>query len=275
MRRWVLTGAIAILAPTPTAELAQGAVQPRTASRAYLQAFACRSSLDPSKRVVSVTAVMRPVTGTSGLRMRFQLLTDAGGHVAQVKGGDLGTWISPQPSTLGRDPNDVWIIRHPVKGLVVPADYHFKVSFRWLGQDHRTVATATRSSQTCRQLDLRPDLLVQSIKVDQIPGSATQDRYSAVVENEGLTAARSFTVRFSPADGGAAQTVTISRLAPQATQNESFIGPACSATVAPTVTADPLHQVNDLDLTNNSLTATCPAPTASSAGRLSRASNRG
>jgi hypothetical protein len=260
MRRWVLTGAIAILAPTLTAELARSASPPQTATRAYLQAFACRPSLQASKRVVSVTAVMRPVTGTAGLRMRFDLVSDAGGKVARVLGGDLGKWISPQPSTLGQDPKDVWIVHHPVKGLVVSADYRFKVSFRWLGPGHRTVATATRWSQTCWEPDLRPDLAVQSIRVDQVTGDPSENSYVAVIKNDGLSAARSFDVEFAPGDGSASQTATIARLAAHATQSETFVGPSCTAASAPTVTVDPNHQVSDLDPSNNSLTATCPAP---------------
>ncbi len=200
---------------------------------------------------------MRPISGTSRLRMRFQLISDAGGRMAPVGGGDLGTWISPQPSTLGQAPNDVWILRHPVDGLAVSADYRFKVSFRWLTAGRRTIATATRWSQTCWQPDMRPDLVVRSIGVSQIPGDATQNKYVAVIGNDGLTAARSFDVRFVPGGGGAAQTVSIPRLAPGDDTNETFIGPACTPASAPTITVDPAHQVNDLDPTNNSLAATC------------------
>lgn len=128
--------------------LALGAVPAR---RAHLEAFVCHRARRASRRVVSITAVMRPLPGTAAMRMRFELISDAGGHLAQVHGGDLGTWISPQPPTLGQDPGDVWIVRHPVYGLKAPADYRFRVSFRWLDFRHRVLATATRVSGVCWQ----------------------------------------------------------------------------------------------------------------------------
>ncbi len=90
------------------------------------------------------------------------------------------------PSTLGRNPKDVWIVRHPVNRIVVPANYRFKVSFRWLGSNHKTLTTATRWSATCWQPDMRPDLVVQSINVNRIPGDAAENQYVALIANAGL-----------------------------------------------------------------------------------------
>lgn len=264
MRRWLLAGVIALAAgSTITTQLALGATAPGTATRAYVKAFMCHRALQASHRVVSVTAVMRPVTGTARMRMRFELISDAGGQMSQVPGGDLGKWISPRPVTLGQDPNDVWIVRDPVKGVAVPAGYRFRVSFRWVGADHKTIATATRSGEICWQPDMRPDLLVQSIEVGALPGYAAQNKYVAEITNDGLTAARSFEVEFTPGDGSAVQTVPIAGLDAHTTRTETFIGPACTTTTAPTITVDPEHQVDDLDPENNSLTATCPPPSSS------------
>jgi hypothetical protein len=264
MRKWLLAGAAVLGGSAIASALALGATTQNTTSRAYLQAFVCHRALQASKRVVSVTSVMRPITGTARLRMRFQLTTDAGGKLSQVHGGDLGTWISPNPITLGQEPDDVWIVRHPVNGVAVPADYRFRVSFRWVGADHKTIATATRSSALCRQPDMRPDLLVQSIDVDAVGGNTTENKYVAVIANDGLTVAKSFDVEFVPGDGSATQTVAIPRLLAHATHSETFIGPACASGTAPTIRVDPAHHVNDLNLTNNSLTATCPPPASPS-----------
>jgi hypothetical protein len=198
------------------------------------------------------------------MQMRFQLLSDALGRLAPVRGGDLGTWISPRPITLGQDPKDVWIVRHPVTKMAVPANYRFKVSFRWTGASHRTITTAARLSPICWQPDMRPDLLVESIKVNSVPGDAAENQYVAQIENNGLTGAGAFDVLFAPGDGSASQTVTIPRLASHSTRTEAFIGPACTAATGPTITVDPDHNVNDLDPANNALTATCPAPPTSS-----------
>jgi hypothetical protein len=39
----------------------------------------------------------------------------------------------------------------------------------------------------------------------------------------------------------------------------TFTGPVCSASTAPTITADSAHQVDDLNRSNNVLTAVCPS----------------
>jgi hypothetical protein len=258
MRRWLLIGALALVSVS-TAQMALGAAAPTTTTRAALQTFGCHPALRAAKRSVSVTAVMRPVSGTQHMQMRFQLLSDALGRLAPVRGGDLGTWISPRPSTLGQDPKDVWIVRHPVTKMAVPANYRFKVSFRWTGADHRTITTAVRLSPICNQPDMRPDLLVQSITVNSIAGDTTENQYVAQIANNGLTAATAFDVLFAPGDGSATQSASILKLAAHATRTEAFVGPACTTATAPTITVDPEHHVNDLDRANNSLTATCPS----------------
>src|SRR5205085_9750940 len=99
------------------------------APNASLRSFVCRRALDPTQRVVSVTAVMGTLAGTERVQMRFRLLRRSAGTVAAVHGGDLGRWISPNPPTLGQHPKDVWIVRHPVTGVPVPGSYWFRVSF--------------------------------------------------------------------------------------------------------------------------------------------------
>jgi hypothetical protein len=258
----IVIGTIGVL--SVTAALAAGASTPAIGTRAVLENFACHPALRPVKRSVSVTAVMRPVSGTSAMQMRFELISDAGDRLSPVHGSGLDKWLSPQPSTLGQNPKDVWIVRHPVKRLAVPADYRFRVSFRWLGGNHRTIATATRASARCSQPDMRPDPLVRSIAVDPIGGDSAHDRYVAVIANDGLTGIKNLQVQFTPGGGGTKQTATITKLDPNRTYREAFVGPVCTATTAPTVTVDPNHLLDDLDPSNDSLLATCPSATASS-----------
>ena len=71
---------------------------------------------------MSVTAVMRPVPGTTKLAMRFELLSRrhrSGGAVSITAHG-LGNWITPDDRTLGQRPGDVWIVDHPVVDLDAP-----------------------------------------------------------------------------------------------------------------------------------------------------------
>jgi hypothetical protein len=254
MRRLLLTGAI----------LAAGLAIPATlASAADLHAsvkdFGCHPAIKPARRVVSVTAVMRPIPGTVRLAMRFQLLSGKSGQLTALRGGDLGSWISPRDATLGQQPADVWVLKHPVTGVPVGTTYRFRVSFRWIGAGGRTIATSARSTAGCWQPYVRPDLVVQSISVEPSPSDPSQSQYVVWITNDGLTAAGGFQIAFTPGgSSGARQTVTVPQLGPHQSLSETFTGPACTAATAPTVTVDPAQQVPDPNRANNSMTASCP-----------------
>ncbi|MDQ6605509.1 MAG: hypothetical protein M3Z06_03065, partial [Actinomycetota bacterium] len=127
--------------------------------RAQLRNLICRKALDPRARAVSITAVMRPVPGTQKLELRFELSsrTAGVGVFRQLSGTGLGTWITPTEPTLGRRAGDVWRVHHPVADLSAPAAYRFRVDFRWLGAHGKVLSSATKTSGTCLQPELRPD----------------------------------------------------------------------------------------------------------------------
>jgi hypothetical protein len=235
-----------------------GASQPR----ASLRAFVCQHALDPPARAVSVTAVMRPVSGTKHMRLRFQLLSRAKGAAtfAPISGGDLGTWIDPKSATLGQRSGDVWILHKQVVDLVAPAAYRYQVSFRWIGAHGRVLGTASRQSAVCSQPELRPDLLVESITVAPVTGRPAVDHYVVAIRNAGATAAGAFDVAFSPGGSSAAVTKSVPGLAAHQRLQKTFVGPVCDSNSPPTVTVDPGDQVDDFNRENNSMTAVCPTP---------------
>jgi CARDB len=229
--------------------------------RAHLRAFSCHRALDPPDRSVSVTAVMRPVAGTQHLAMKFELLmVRSGGRAPKVvRSGDLGSWVTPKNPTLGQLPGDVWNVEKPVIALAAPAKYRFKVLFRWTGAQNHVLGMAVRYSPSCRQRELRPDLLVRSITVTPSVSHSHRDLYTAVLANEGNSAAGPFNVLFAPADGTGTKTRTIARLRAHSSVTERFLGPDCATAGPPTITVDSANQVDDLDRANNSLAAVCPA----------------
>ncbi len=229
------------------------------APRAQLRNLVCQKALDPPARAVSITAVMRPVTGTQKLQMKFDLLSRPAGAGAftPLAGTGLGTWIAPDKATLGRRAGDVWIVHHPVADLSAPAVYRFRVGFRWLGSHGKVLSTATRTTGTCRQPELRPDLLVQSFTVNPVAGHPKIDDYVAKIHNAGATAARSFVVEFT--DGTKVKATPVTRLRAHATRKLHFTGPVCDPAAAPSLTIDPQNQVDDYNPANNTATAICPA----------------
>jgi CARDB len=250
---------IAIVAAAVLACAVSSLAAPVSPPRASLRAFVCQRALDPPSRGISVQSVMRPIPGTERLAVRFQLLRRQGGAAALVRAGDLGTWISPADATLGRRAGDVWQLTKSVADLAAPADYRFRVSFRWLGRHGRILGRAVRLTADCHQPELRPDLLVKSIAVTPDPASSTVDDYTATIENDGASPTGPFQLEFTPGDGSAPKLRSLKSLGPHASIRARFRGPVCNSANPATVTADPAGEVDDRDRSNNSLTATCTA----------------
>ena len=231
---------------------------------AVLQNEVCQKALDPPARAISVTAVMRPVTGTQHMELEFQLLTKTPTATAftPVSGSGLGTWLTPPNPTLGQRPGDIWVLNHPVADLAAPAVYHFVVTFRWIGAGGKVLSTTTRTGRDCNQPEPRPDLFVQSFVAKAVAGHPNIDDYTAVIGNEGGGPARNFEVQFT--DGGAVDTRTIAFMAKGATRTMQFVGPVCASSSPPTLVLDPTNAVDDSNRANNTAAATCPgvpAPT--------------
>jgi hypothetical protein len=233
-----------------------------TPPRSTLVAFVCQRALDPPGRSVSVKAVMRPLAGTVQLSVKFELLERVAGSASAksvLGAGDLGVFLTPADPTLGRRPGDVWGVNKTVYNLDAPAQYRFRVTFRWIGAHGKVLGTAVKLSDSCIQKELRPDLLVKRVNVSPIPRRPHDERYTAVIANRGGSAAGPFQVLFTPGDGSASQSVTVQRLGAHSSLRESFVGPPCDAVSPPTVVADSTGQVDDYDRDNNALTVACPS----------------
>jgi hypothetical protein len=255
--------AFLVLVPLATA------AQPQ---RAHLRAFVCQKAVDPAMRAVSVEAVMRHIPGTAAMALRFQLYqkpataSATAGAFSALQVGDLGTWISPSTPKLGSLAGDVWVLDHPVANLPAPATYYYVVTFRWTGAHGKLLATDMRRSIPCYQPELRPDLAVTEVDIGPDPAHPKLDDYTATIANLGLTAAGPFDVQFSSPDGSAPKTHTVVKLGPKSRRQEVFVGRACTAQNAPTVTVDPTHQItDDLNPANEILTVPTACPPATTA----------
>jgi hypothetical protein len=244
---------IALLGAAPASATAASSSPPRD----QLRSFVCQKSLDPPGRAVSIQAVMRPVSGTMKMQMRFQLLrqTRRGGPFKQVRGRLLGTWISPQNPTLGQRPGDIWIVNHPVVDLGAPATYRFRVAFRWTGANGKALDSAVQSSPNCWQPELRADLVVRSLSVTQLVSG--QDAYVAVIGNRGRAPAGPVEVNLDGA--GATQSGSVASVGPRSSARHRFVAPACTPGAKLTVTVDPSHTIDESSFANNVRTMRCPA----------------
>jgi hypothetical protein len=253
---------LVVIAPMLTLVALGGSAAGGTPPRSSLVGFACQRAMDPPGRSVSVKAVMRPLTGTRKLSLRFELLEKASGSATAksvLGAGDLGVYLTPGDPTLGRRSGDVWGITKTVYNLDAPAKYRFRVTFRWTGAHSKVLGTAVRLSDSCAQKELRPDLLVKSVSVVRIPRRPLTERYTAVIANHGASPAGPFEVLFTPGDGSAPQSITVRELSAHSDLRQTFVGPVCDAASPPTVVADSTIQVDDANRDNNALTVVCPA----------------
>lgn len=240
-------------------------------ARAQLTGFECVKAVDTAARAVGVTAVMRPVTGTAHMQIRFELLvrTPGSGGYSQVNGAHLGVWLSPTPATLGQRRGDVWNVPDEVAELPAPATYKYRVSYRWIGRGGRVIASATKLSSLCSEPQLEPDLTASALSVNEMLLAPKDDRFSALIGNIGATAAGPFAVQLVYTHDGSTETAqkTIDRLKGHAFNGISFTGPLCDAGTAVTITVDPTDQIVVYSRSQASVTVTCPAPASSSAAR--------
>ena len=70
-----------------------------------------------------------------------------------------------------------------VVDLKAPATYRLRAIFRWLGAHDKVLGTTVRTSPSCYQPELRPDLQVKTITVEAVPGNADANEYVAVIRN--------------------------------------------------------------------------------------------
>ncbi len=148
MRRALLACLTSLLAAAPAV-----AAPPTQPPRASLEAFACRRAADSLDRAIQVTAVMRPMTGTDRMQMKFVLLRrrNGAGRFAPVQGRDLGVWLDPNPVTLGQRPNDVWRLKKVVANLGGASAYRLRVTLHWLGSSGTVLGRTVLVSPLCAQ----------------------------------------------------------------------------------------------------------------------------
>jgi hypothetical protein len=260
-------GAVAVCAIALGSATSATATTTPAPVNAQLRSFVCQKALDPPARALSIQAVMRPVTGTSKMQMKFDLMrqTKAHPHFTVVHGRGLGSWLTPDNPTLGQRARDVWIVNHPVVDLAAPATYKFRVTFRWTGAQGQTLSTAVQSSSACYQPELRADLFVKSLSASPVVSSdpAGQWAYVATIANRGSTGVAPVEVDFADA-GSPPLTATIASVGPKSTGRQRFVAPACVPGATLTVTVDPKQTNDEYSYANNVLAMACPASSSAS-----------
>ena len=163
---------------------APAAAQARPPARALL--IACERSPEEAQRSGVFEGQMRLVPGASRMQMRFtlQASTPERRRWTNVDAPGFGVWVGSAPGT-GR-----YLYTKRVMNLLAPASYRVQVRFRWLDAGGVVVERARRYSEQCRQPDLRADLEVGAVGVEEVEDDdEAVRRYVAFVRNTGRTAA--------------------------------------------------------------------------------------
>lgn len=263
---------LAAVSPAAAKGLRGTAAQPTTTAAVPFDAriVQCTSSPRSDARMTEVAAAMQPVPGASRLALRIDIHQRKRGTKRWVPRTDvpgLGTWTSPSDPTIGARANDVYKYRQAVRQLVGGYAYRFRVAFRWLDPAGRVVREEAVVTSSCRQPELRPDLVL--VRATVRPARSPElVAYDVVVRNVGRTAARG--VQVAAALPGAPTGATTTRwrrvLGARQSATFTFFGRPCSAagpfgSPPPAFVVDPRNTVDEAVETNNQLTLPCqPAP---------------
>jgi hypothetical protein len=227
--------------------------------------LACHRSPSIDQRTAVVGAWMRPLPAGRRLALRIDLYqrTSGGRWTLRSDVPGLGAWTTPSDALVGTRAGDIFKYRQAVGRLVAPAAYRFHVTFHWLDAGGTVVSDASRTTAVCRQPDLRPDLVLDSVTATSSPRGPGLVRYALTVSNEGRGAiAQAIIAATFPGDATPGLHLrTVRRLEAGASVVVAFTGPGCAAGEQPaTFLADPGNAVEEVDETNNALTGSCPTP---------------
>jgi hypothetical protein len=207
----------------------------------------CTTSALPAQRVASFVGSMPARAGATRMRMRFELQRrrPVERHWRTVRGVQgFDVWETSMPGRAG------FVFHKRVDGLQVPASYRARVRFRWYDADGALLAQERRRTPACVQPDLRPDLVVSSVRA-VLDGRPALAIYTVGVRNDGRSAAGPFAVRVA---GVAAE---VAGLEPGQQTDVSIVAAACAPGSQLGTIVDADRRVDESD-ERNLLRRSCP-----------------
>ncbi|HEY3019900.1 MAG TPA: CARDB domain-containing protein [Solirubrobacteraceae bacterium] len=211
---------------------------------------ACHTGAAALDRFAVFSAQMGAVSGTKRMQVRFDLLQRVPGTAfRRIQAPGLGAWRSSVPGI------DIFRYHKQVANLAAPGQYRALVRFRWLGDGGRVLQQAQRRTRTCKQPDLRADLVIGGLTAERAgPGRFS---YTVIVRNDGRSATPAFAVVF--AVGKEAQPPqTVRSLAAGEKRALTFVGPRCDTDRPVRVSVDTDLAVDEANEGNNVRTLGCP-----------------
>jgi hypothetical protein len=193
MRRALILAAL-LLTTAPAGADAARAAAPATPPKLGATLQSCTTSPLPVERIAAFVGSMPARAHATRMRMRFDLERRRPGerHWHRIKAPGFGVWERADPKVAG------FVFTKRVTSLPVPASYRALVRFAWLNARGATMERAHARTPSCRQPDLRPNLVPGALTavLDAQPGLAV---YTLVVRNTGRSLAGPSSVRVGTA----------------------------------------------------------------------------
>jgi hypothetical protein len=150
---------------------------------------ACSVGATEDQRFAVFTGSMPAYRGTRRMAMKFDLFMRRTGAAdwLPVKVRGLGRWQRSAPGREG------FVYTKRVEHLLQGHDYRVAVRFRWYQAPGLKRRDRVRRTPVCRQPDQRPNLKIESLRIEPGADEASR-RYVVTVVNVGQTAAKAFDV---------------------------------------------------------------------------------
>jgi hypothetical protein len=227
LRLAIITGLAVLLAP---------------ASAAAAPASVTLTACTPKERTAAFEAQMDQIAGAERMRLRYTLEARKPERAwRRVAAPELGGWRTADAETTR------FISERTVTELTGPSYYRAVVKYRWLDEDGRTVARATRRSRACWQSDHRPNLRPRELLLE------AGGQYLVLVANRGRSASGAFDLSVT-----GLPPVVVASLEPGEERWFDATGPECQPGTRVTAVADPLDLVDERNELDNTISARCP-----------------
>lgn len=225
------------------------AAQAKPSARALVSS--CERGLEEADRAAEFEGQMRRVAGASRMQMRFtlQARTPDTGKWSGLTAPGFGSWVGSAAGTSR------YVYTKRIEDLLAPASYRVLVRFRWLDSGGDIIQRAKDYSSTCRQPDLRPNLVVRSIGVQPAERPARR-RYVVFVRNAGGSLADASSLLVT-VNGAPLPQAPVAELEPGEGVLVTVEGPACGAGTRVAAGADAEDALDERDESDNELTRPC------------------
>jgi hypothetical protein len=236
-----------------TALLAAPAAQAR--EDAGVRVAECRTAAAQADRRASFEGRMTTVAGAQRMQMRFTLQARASRRQKwrRVAVPGFEAWVT---STAGIDR---YVYTKKVANLLAPNEYRVVVDHRWLGSGSRRVGRDRTVSGSCRQPDLRPNLVPENVEVAAGPQPAAA-RYRIRIRNRGPSQAAPSELSLA-LNGQVLASEAVPALRPREWRVVVVQAPRCRPGAKLDVTADASGAIDERNELDNLLTLAC-APSA-------------